>query len=181
MLSVSNLRMLTLTRINLTAAPAGNMEHLDELELLNCAGEISAWLTAAAASISTLFLWNVYVETAIEAPFTKLKTLKLRLVWDTGHMTSLLTQAAPYVTTLDLGMMKYFMNMMDMDKLVEAPFNNLQVLVIRTLKPDDSTIWVCKEIDISGCVLLTRGGTLGEFGSRVKRTWEEEYLTGLRG
>ena len=65
----------------------------------------------------------------------------------------------------------------DGDNLVHNPFTNLQVLVIRELAEDlkfEECVWSCKEMDIQDCPLLTRGGTLSEFPSKIKRTWNED-------
>merc|ERR1712200_1588 len=145
-----------------TAATIGNMMNLEELQLTYCRGEISTLLKAVAPNVSSLVLKWIDENISVEVPFPKLTKLKLQGC--RGEMSSVLTQAAPYITSLDLGDI-------DMNTLVNKPFTNLKLLVRRGVIYGG---YCCKEIDISDSPLLTRGGRLEEFGSKVKRTWNED-------
>jgi len=161
----SNLKKVKLTCLVIdaaTAATIGNMMNLEELQLTYCRGEISTLLKAVAPNVSSLVLKWIDENIAVEVPFPKLTKLKLQGC--RGEMSSVLTQAAPYITSLDLGDI-------DMNTLVNKPFTNLRVLVRRELIPGE---YCCKDIDISDSPLLNRGGRLEEFGSKVKRTWNED-------
>jgi len=165
----SNLKKLKLSGFVIDAATAvtfRNLKKLEELEINACQGDITTVMTEAAPNISVLKLEGVRVPYSVEVPFTKLKKLKLWTCF--GDVSSVLTQAAPYITTLDLGYL-------DQNTMVHNPFTNLQVLVIRRdYYYAEDVAWLCKEMDIQDCPLLTRGGTLSEFGSKSKRTWNED-------
>ena len=108
-------------------------------------------------------LYHCDVHISIDTPFTKLRKMKF---WQCrGEMSSFLTQAAPFLTSLELCSIErnYF---------VDKAFKNLKVLVMREYVSDICKDF-CKEIDITRSPLLERGGSLGEFGSKIKRTWYE--------
>ena len=102
------------------------------------------------------------MNTVIDKQFTKLRELKLD--YCIGEiLSSVLTHAAPYISSLEL-------RGVDMKTLINNPFTNLQVV----LGEWNFGKWCLKEIDISESALMTRGGRLEEFGSKVKRTWNED-------
>jgi len=114
-----------------------------------------------------MFLKNL----SFDMPFIKLKHLKVDRF---GKLPSLLKQVAPYITTLHLTRtMEHFS-----DVLVETPFKKLKLLVTMMENGycDGVTTWRCSEIDICGSPLMSRGGTLTEFGSKIKSTWEEKEI-----
>ena len=166
----SNLKKVTLDNLYIDAATVGtigNMEKLEELELGECRGEVSNLLMAVAPNVSTLVLDQIRENIAVEVPFSKLTKVKLQNC--SGEISSVLTQAAPYITSLQL-------YRIDMNTLVNKAFRKLkEVIIRRDNRIPAGSMYVCQEIDISESVLLTRGGRLQEFSSKVKRIWSEDW------
>jgi len=171
--SCDSVEFLDLSGMTFSNAQINVMPKLTEIQLNGRRGTAGIQtLLSKAENLKKVKFENMDVDHGIAATVGDMKNLEeLQLKWCRGAVSALLTAAAASISTLALAHL-------DMNTLVEKPFTKLKVLVIREFKYNK---WFCKEVDISGSPLLQRGGSLREFGSKVKRSWEEDLSGNVIG
>lgn len=132
--------------------------------------DVSTLINLCAPTVTSLDLSYMLLQSAITQPLANLRYLKLDYV--KGEMSSLMTQAAPTLTTLIL-------QEIDKNILVKNPFKSLKVLEMIGWNAYGD--YVSDEIDISSSVLLSRPGRLAQFGRRIKGSCEDTTVHEFRG